>query len=66
MNNLNKILANSLCEQLENDLLFDSGDGMAIDMISGNSDDDEDDQNDDKEVLHGKTVNENDNDDNLF
>lgn len=64
MNNLNKILANSLCEQLENDLLFDSSDGMAIDMISGNSD--EDDQNDDKEVLHGKTVNENDNDDNLF
>lgn len=58
MNNLNRILAHDMCEQLENSLLFDSSDGMAIDMISGNPDDDEDKNDDDLKVLHGKTVNE--------
>lgn len=59
MNNLNRILAHDMCEQLENSLLFDSSDGMAIDMISGNPDD-EDEENNDVKVLHGKTVNEKD------
>lgn len=59
MNNLNKILAKAMCEQMEYSLIFDSSDGMAIDMISGDPGDDEDDQDDDNvKVLHGKTVNE--------
>lgn len=58
MNNLNKVLVKAMCEQMENSLLFDSSDGMAIDMISGDPGDDEDDQDDDTKVLHGKTVNE--------
>lgn len=59
MNNLNKVLVKAMCEQMEDSLLFDSSDGMAIDMISGDPGDDEDDQDDDNvKVLHGKTVNE--------
>lgn len=56
MNNLNKVLVKAMCEQMEDSLLFDSSDGMAIDMISGDPGDDEDDDN--VKVLHGKTVNE--------